>query len=162
MEEKIQNDIIDVIVPFFMPIPYVGSYDKKIEVIDNNYLKQIFIGEKLGGILHTTIIQNIDEYSKYILETLIKTPESIIIYNKIFKKDNLYNLQIQFVNSNKKINYIFHTNDKNKIIKLLYFYSNTLKDNKIVGFSNVVDEVINNLDKTHKIKTKRKNLFNEN
>lgn len=162
MEENIKNDIISVVIPFLIPTPYVGSYDKKIELIDNNYLKQIFIGENSGGILYTTIAKNIDEYSEYILEILIKTPESIIIYNSIFKKDNLYNLQIRFINGNKKINYIFHTNDKNKIIKLLYFYSNTLKDNKIIGFSNVVDEVINNLDKTHKIKTKRKNLFSEN
>ena len=154
MDDVITKKLLDVLVPIIIPLPFVGKYEKKININDGNFIKQIFIGDDVVGSLYTILNCNLTDINNFILENILKIQESIILYDDIYKDCNntVYNLRIKV-----KIN--FATNDKNKFLKLISNYSKISKRNNIDGISKIAKEISNDLNRTYKIKTKRKSLL---
>ena len=162
MDDVITKKLLDVLVPIIIiPLPFVGKYEKKININDGNFIKQIFIGDDVVGSLYTILNCNLTDINNFILKNILKIQESIILYNDIYKDCNntVYNLRIFVCNGNRKVKINFATNDKNKFLKLISNYSKISKRNNIDGISKIAKEISNDLNRTYKIKTKRKSLL---
>ena len=163
------NNLLDnvhsIIGPMIVPLPLSNKYYSSIILSDCSYIHNIQFSKQNEVINMDFMSMSSIEIHKYILDLVLKAPESIVIYNDINKIDlndfSLYQLKVAIVEGNKRFDYVYTTEKLIDFLKYLDEYSNVLKTNNFDGLHKEVDRInnINGITKSYKIKTSRKSLI---
>lgn len=164
-EILMRDNIIDSIAPIVVPLPFVGKYESKIEIIDIIPLSAISFNK--NNIVHNYNFFSLDiePIKSFMLQSLFKIQESMIIYNdiglEIVDDFVVYILKITIKKGNQTITYRYNTDNRERFTTYVTQYSILASKNKMEGMKKEIDNIIMNINQIgiHKFKAKRKSLL---
>lgn len=165
MNELLEK-VNSVVGPMIVPLPLSEKYISSIILSDGIFIHNIQLQKNKEVASADFMSLNATDLHKYILDMILKTPESIVIYNDIKKERvydfNVYHLYVNIISGNKKFEYRYLTENPTIFINCLEKYILSLYDNKLNSLADELQKMNNYLDinKGYKLKTKRKTLIN--
>lgn len=164
-EILMRDNIIDSIAPIVVPLPFAGKYESEIELIDVIPLSAISFNK--NNIVHNYNFFSLDiePIKSFMLQSLFKIQESMIIYNdiglEIVDDFVVYILKITIKKGNQTITYRYNTDNRERFTTYVTQYSILASKNKMEGMKKEIDNIIMNINQIgiHKFKAKRKSLL---
>lgn len=164
-EILMRDNIISSIAPIAVPLPFVGKYESKIEIIDIIPLGAIDFYKNNVVNNYNFLDIDIESIKLFMLQSLFKIQESMIMYNDIgvewIDDFEVYVLKITIKKGNQIFTYRYNTDSKDDFIDYITLYSILASENKIEGIKEEINNILMNVNQigVHKFKAKRKSLL---